>query len=172
MKKILVGVMFFFLTGMVWAQGVEPTATEASPTESVSTPVPQVLKKWAVAAVPWDGWFKKNALVTDKTEYVHFFWNAQDFKGNFEVKDKKVRLAEAALELVKRLYPKDATADLMKVDIVYVLERDDYGMPKWDSLQRVAHLEFSKVSALKLTKKKAALSEALMKKIFTQFDLF
>jgi hypothetical protein len=111
-------------------------------------------------------------MVTDKTDYVHFFWNAQDFKANFEVKEKKKRLAEAALELVKRLYPGGSKADLVKVDIVYVLERDTYGQPKWDSLQQVAHMEFLKSRVLKKSMKKSALSEAGLKKIFDKFEIF
>ena len=137
-----------------------------------ATPTPTVLQKWNVAKVPWDEWFKNNAQVTDKGEYVHFFWNAQDFKGNFEVKDKKIRLAEVALQMVSRLYPADAKADPVKVDIVYVLERDTYGLPKWDSLQQVAHLEFSKAHALKLAKPSKPLSEVLLKKLFDKFEIF
>lgn len=122
--------------------------------------------------MPWDEWFKKNAMVTDKTDYVHFFWNAQDFKLNFEVNGKKLRLAEAALQLVSRLYPDDAKADLVKVDIVYVLERDQYGDPKWDSLQQVAHFEFHKSKALKLAKSKKDLSAAALEKIFVKYEIF
>lgn len=131
-----------------------------------------VIEKWNTSNVPWDDWFKSNAMVTDKTDYVHFFWNAQDFKANFEVKNKKVRLAEAALELVKRLYPSDASADQVKVDIVYVLERDSYGQPKWDSLQQVAHFEFLKSKALKQAKKKQVLTDTVMKKIFDKFEFY
>lgn len=138
----------------------------------VPTPTPTILQKWDSSQVPWDLWFKENALVTDKTEYVHFFWNAQDFKGNFEVKDKRTRLAEAALELVKRLYPADSKADQVKVDIVYVLERDTYGSPKWDSLQQVAHLEFKKSKIPKAGKKKLVVSAAVQKKIFDKFELY
>jgi hypothetical protein len=149
------------MAAQVWAQETPVVTVVATP-----------IAKWSVSTVPWDDWFKNNALVTDKTDHVHFFWNAQDFKGNFEVKDKKFRLGEAALELVKRLYPADAKADLVKVDIVYVLERDSYGMPKWDSLQQVAHLEFLKSKALKAGKKKFGPTAAAMKKIFDKFELY
>jgi hypothetical protein len=147
-------------------------AAAQAPTPAVS-PVPSpVLPQWETSKVPWDVWFKDNALVSDKTKYVHFFWNAQDFRGNFEVKDKKKRLADAALQLVARLTPADAKADLMKVDIVYVLERDTYGQPKWDSLQQVAHLEFSKAKALAFIQKKAVLSDGVVKKLFGKFQVF
>ena len=138
MKKWFV-ILFFLAVVPVMAQ-------------STPTPTPLLQGKWIAAKVPWDLWFKDNALVTDKTEYVHFFWNANDFKANFDVKDKETRLADAAVYLVKKLFPADSKADLVKVDIVYVLERDSYGLPKWDSLQQVAHIEFlrSKVIGKKL----------------------
>ena len=139
-------------------------------TPPTPTPYPAV-EKWNASQQPWDLWFTKNALVTDKTEYVHFFWNAQDFKQVFETKDKNRRLGDAALQLVAKLYPKDAKADAVKVDIVYVLERDTYGEPKWDSLQQVAHFEFSRAAAKKAVKKKA-LSEAAMKAVFKKLEIF
>lgn len=135
----------------------------------------RVLKKWSFAGAPWDAWFKANpydVIVADKTDHVNFFWNAQDFKGNFEVKDKNLRLADAALQLVSHLYPADAKADLVTVDIVYVLERDNYGKPQWDSLQQVAHFEFHKSKALKLAKSKKDLSAAALEKIFVKYEIF
>jgi len=154
-----------------WAQGTTDF-TPAAAAPVTTTPVAPPIEHWSLAAVPWSDWFKNNAMVTDKTEYVHFFWNAQDFKANFEVKDKKTRLAQAALELVSKLYPADAKADLVKVDIVYVLERDSYGQPKWDSLQQVAHLECSKSKLLKALKPKGKASGAAFLKIFDKFELF
>ena len=142
--------------------------------EAVPSPT-QVLKlmsPWDGAKAPWDEWFKKNTTATDKTDYVYIFWDANDFKGNFEVKDKKRRLAEAALQLVKRLYPSDATADLVKLDIGYILEKDSYGLPKWDSLQKVAHLEFLKSKILKQGKSPVKLSEAVIKKMFDKFEIY
>ena len=159
--KIRMALLFLMLTSLAVAQ-------EATPTPFATIPEGQ----WKVADVPWDDWFKKNALVTDKGEYVHFFWNAQDAKANFEGKDRKYRLADSALELVAKLRPSSATADLCKIDIVYVLERDSYGMPKWDSLQRVAHFEFSLAKALKVLKGKTPWSEAGMKKVFTTLKFY
>ena len=168
MKKIFLAV--------VLALGIPAFAQEtASISETGSatpTPFPVIPGKWNASKTPWDLWFKKNTQVTDKQDYVHFFWNAQDCKANFETQDKKRRLADAALQLVVRFYPTGAKADLMKVDIVYVLERDSYGMPKWDSLQQVAHLECSRAKALKLSKKKSILSEAALAKIFDKFEVF
>ncbi|HJT23331.1 MAG TPA: hypothetical protein VJ873_02060, partial [bacterium] len=150
----------------------EETAPSSPVTATVSTPTPfPLIQKWDGAKVPWDGWFKADpysVIVTDKGDYVHFFWNAQDFKANFEVKDKKQCLAQAALQLVTRLYPDGAKADAVKVDIVYVLQRDNYGKPNWDTLQQVAHFEFLRSKALKAAKPKKKLSPAALQKIFDQ----
>ncbi len=162
-----------FLTSVpIFAQETPAASTYLAAPTPAASPLSRVIPKWSMSAVPWDAWFKDNAMVTDKTDYVHFFWNAQDFKANFEVKEKKKRLAEAALQLVSRLYPSDAKADLVKVDIVYVLERDVYGQPKWDSLQQVAHLEFLRSKDSKLAKTKKEPSDEALQKAFDKFDLF
>ena len=156
--------VFALIAGQALAQEAgTPTAT--APATVAAKPV-----KWSFRGVPWDSWFKNNAMVTDKTNYVHFFWNAQDVKANFEVKDKKRRLGEAALQLVSKLYPADAKADLVKVDIVYVLERDEYGLPKWDSLQQVAHFEFLKSKGSKFAGAKKEPAAKALQKIFDKSD--
>jgi hypothetical protein len=151
--------ILFFLT-------ITPLMAQSTP-----TPTPLLPGKWVAAKVPWDIWFKKNIIVTDDTEYVHFFWNANDFKANFEVKDKAARLADAAVYLVKKTYPPNAKADLVKVDIVYVLERDMYGMPKWDSMQQVLHVEFQK-SKIMAGKKLPDFSINPPDKVFENFQIF
>jgi hypothetical protein len=157
MKKWLV--VLFFLT-------ITPLMAQSTP-----TPTPLLPGKWIAAKVPWDLWFKHNTIITDDSAYVHFFWDANDFKANFEVKDKESRLADAAIYLVKKAYPASATADLVKVDIVYVLERDIYGEPKWDSMQQVLHVEFlrSKVTA---GKKLPDFSINKPDKVFDKFQIF
>jgi hypothetical protein len=139
--------------------------------QSTPTPTPLLAGKWVAAKVPWDLWFKDNATATDKCEYVHFFWNANDFKANFELKDKNRRLSDAAVYLVKKNYPADSKADLMKVDIVYVLQRDDYGLPKWDSMQQVAHFEFLR-SKLIVGKKLPDFTVKSPEKVFDKFEVF
>jgi hypothetical protein len=114
-------------------------ATEAAASLDVAAPA-------APTAPDWPAWFAKNTVVTDKKTYVHFFWNANDVKDRFQgsARDKDALLAEAARQLIALQYPKNATADAMRVDVVFVAERDEYGMPKWDTMKRVAHLEFSR----------------------------
>ncbi len=175
MLKMMFFSVYLIAINMLYSQDTPVPAT-GSQTNGVATldltPTPWIVSEWKEEVLPWAAWFKKNTMVTDKTDYVHFFWNAQDFKPNFEGKEKKSRLSEAALELVKRLYPADAKADAVKVDIVYVLERDSYGQPKWDSLQQVAHYEFVKSKALKLIGKKTRLTEALITKAFDKLVIY
>ena len=112
MKRMIV---VFFIAAAVFSR-VLADGLDSPMTVSIATPTPDpVIVNWSPAKVPWARWFKNNALVTDKTEYVHFFWNAQDFKASFELKDKKKRLYDAALALVSGLYPADAKADMVKV---------------------------------------------------------
>lgn len=139
--------------------------------QSTPTPTPLLPGKWAPAKVPWDLWFKNNAIGTDKTEYMHIFWNANDFKANFELKDKKRRLADAAVYLAKKITPADSKTDLIKVDIVYVLQRDDYGMPKWDSMQQVCHIEFLRSKIFK-GGKMPDFSKVSPEKVFDKFEMF
>jgi hypothetical protein len=93
---------------------------------------------------PWPGWFEKNTTVRDKKTYVHVFWNAHDARERFAGAERKSFAVVAAWELVRTLPAPKSGADLVKVDIVFVKERDEYGMPKWDSLERVAHVELSR----------------------------
>ena len=139
--------------------------------QSTPTPTPLLAGKWVASKVPWDLWFKDNAIATDKTEYVHIFWNANDFKANFEVKDKQQHLAEAAIYLAKKAFPADSKTDWVKIDIVYVLERDTYGLPKWDSMQQICHVEFSRAKVLK-GDKLPDFTKADPAKVFDKFQIF
>jgi hypothetical protein len=120
----------------------------------------------------WDKWFKKNVMANDKGDYVHLFWNAQDVRARFKGKDKVAMLAMAAQELVRRQYPEKAKADLVKIDIVYVRERDEYGMPKWNTLERAAHLEGSRAALMKRDASFFKGKDADIQKSFTVFRLY
>ena len=124
----------------------------------------------AQAAAPdWPAWFAKNTTVTDKKAYVHFFWNANDVRDRFAGKEREPLVAEAARQLVVRQFPAKATADVVKVDVVFVAERDGYGMPKWDTLQRVAHVEGSRKKILAVP---PAAPFAELRRAFDRFELF
>ncbi len=171
MKKILAAA-FLLMTGTLWAQATGSTTPAAPSDNPYATATPTILKKWNFSAIPWEDWFKNNAESTDDGDYVYLFWNAQDFKANFEVKDKKRRLAEAALKLASQLYPSSAKADAVKVDLVYILERDAYNQPKLDSLQKVAHFEFLRSKVLGLAGGKKEPSLAALQKAFDQFIVY
>ena len=119
---------------------------------------------------PWPSWFEKNTQVTEKADYVHILWNARDADAYLQGKEKKSRIAEAARQLVLLTYPKGAR-DRVRVDIVFVRERDQYGLPKWDTLQRVAHLEFSKSRLLQPAGPKPRGSNDLSA-AFDKFEVF
>jgi hypothetical protein len=147
---------------------VSSWATAASPAKSTSTAPSK-----NASAIDWNAWFKKNVMASDKKEYVHIFWNAQDVRKQFEGKSRVSMLAQASVELIRRQYPTKATADLVKIDIVFVKERDEYGMPKWSSMERVAHLEGSKSELLQMkpdTWKKS--KDAEMKALFKDFRVY
>lgn len=163
-RKFFLAAVLGLAAAQAWAQGEIPAGN------ATATPSPTPVDPKAAPA--WDDWFKRNTTATDKGSYVVFLWNAQDCKAYFGVPDKKVRLAEAAVQLACRMYPAGATADPLKVDIVYFLERDNYGMPKWDSLQKVAHFEFPRSRALKQAKSKTPLAADALKSFFTRIEFY
>ena len=120
----------------------------------------------AGAAIPWASWFEKTTTVADKKTYVHILWDAAAQKERIAGKEKRSLLAEAARQLVLLRYPAGASADAVRVDIVFVAERDEYGNPKWDSLERVAHVELSR------KKVAGAPSDADPEKLFEKFEVF
>jgi hypothetical protein len=113
--------------------------------------------------------FEKNTMVTDKKTYVHMLWNALDVRGRFSGAGRREALAEAACELVRRLYPAKASADLVKIDIVLVKERDGYGLPRWESLERLAHVEVSRARILEAFRDGRPAGE--LGKLFTKFEV-
>lgn len=164
--KGVLAILLVFGISNAYGQEAAPVATP--------TPCAPALKLDPKAPIPWDQWFQADdyTIATDKTDYAYFFWDAQPSRSWFEAKEKKTRLAEAALQLVNRLYPAGAKADLVKVDIVYVLERDNYCHRKWESLQKAAHFEFSRARAQQQVKTKKPLSEGSFKKFFSQFEFY
>lgn len=116
--------------------------------------------------------FVKNVLVTDKKVYVHFFWNAQDAKGQLQGSGKRLAIGRAALQLVLEKYPLKAEADLLKVDIVFTSERDTYGNPRWDTLTRVAHLELLRSKALERERRDEVLAEGELASLFSEVRVF
>jgi hypothetical protein len=132
------------LLGLIWLLARDATGqTKARPSPAAPTRPAAAAPVPAGSEPPWSAWFEKNTMVTEKTGYVHILWNARDAASYLQGKEKKRRLAEAARQLILQRYPK-GSRDSVRLDVVFVEARDEYGAPKWDSLQRVAHLEFSK----------------------------
>ncbi len=124
------------------------------------------------ARAEWDVWFEKNVTVTDRKSYVHIFWNAANAVASLASGDRRSFALRAARQLAASRWPAGAAADLVKVDIVLVKERDRYGLPRWDTMKRVAHLEFSRARLLAaLPKDTPALSPGELA-IFTKIELF
>jgi hypothetical protein len=131
--------------GLFWSIALVPLGTGKAgpPATPGASPSPGGL-----AALPWQKWFEKNTTVTDKKTYVHIMWDANAVRAQFEGAAKQPMVAEAGRQLAALLYPRGATSDTLKVDIVFVAKRDEYGNPQWDSLERFAHLEFSRKKLL------------------------
>ena len=55
---------------------------------------------------------------------------------------------------------------LLDDPLLFVAQRDEYGNPKWDTLQRVAHAEFSRKRVTE------AAAGAELEKAFTKFEVF
>lgn len=91
----------------------------------------------------WSPYFADTTMVTDKPDYVHVFWNAYGAREHLAEGDRSGRLGRAAVQLALSQVAGSTDKDSFKVDIVYVSEKDNYGKPRWDSLKKVAHLEFS-----------------------------
>lgn len=137
MKSILLGLLWLLASDAGRGQ------TKSSPGPATPTRPAAATPAAAGGEPRWSAWFEKNTMVTEKTGYVHILWNARDAAAYLQGKEKKRRIAEAARQLVLVRYPK-GSRDSVRLDVVFVEARDEYGAPKWDSLQRVAHLEFSK----------------------------
>ncbi|MCM3876088.1 MAG: hypothetical protein NEA02_06675 [Thermoanaerobaculia bacterium] len=114
-------------------------------------------------------WFDKNVIVTNKDGYVHVFWNAQEARGQLTGPDKRVLLARVARKLAAEKVK--AGIDLVKMDVVFVRERDRYGMPRWDTLEKVAHLEFSREALLEGLKEGVVPEQAQMARLFVVFEV-
>ena len=122
----------------------------------------------ASSAVP-ASWFEKNVIVTSKNGYVHVFWNAQEARVVLQGPRKRGLLALAARKLAAERIK--SGADAVKMDVVFVRERDGYGMPRWDTLEKIAHLEFSRTALLQGVTDGVAPEKAQMDRIFTVFEV-
>lgn len=86
-------------------------------------------------------------IVSDKGSYLHLLWDAFPVKKALAEEAKAKGLAPGALrrnvvkgllESVSGSYSKALKA---KVDVVEFTQRDEYGLPRWSSVHKLAHFE-------------------------------
>jgi hypothetical protein len=116
--------------------------------------------------------FESTVLVTDKGEYVHIFWDAQAAAKELDGPQRRGRLVAAAAQLVLDRFPGSAASDIAKIDIVFVKAKDDYGKPKWDSLQKVAHFELHATRIKEKAQVSAGRVTAVPEEAFDRIDVF
>ena len=150
---------------------VGPAARAASPAAKATPAVTATASVAATATAPAFPavWFDRNVIVTNKEGYVHVFWNAQEARGALAGPDKRVVLARAARRLAAEKVK--AGTGLVKMDVVFVRERDRYGMPRWDTLEKVAHIEFSREALLEGLKEGVVPEQAQLAKLFNVFEV-
>ena len=166
------------MTSCCFAALVLPLLFAAAPPDAPpSTPLPKAtpLVKATASVAPAAApefpaaWFDKNVIVTNKAGYAHVFWNAQEARGSLAGPDKGVLLARVARRLTAEKV--GAGVDRVKLDVVFVRERDRYGMPRWDTLEKVAHLEFSRGALLEGLKEGVVPEKAQIAKLFEVFEV-
>lgn len=137
-----IGFLFVLALSACQKEAGDTARREPSPNVPRNAPVaaatPAAAAETAFDARPF---FENTVLVTDKGDYVHMFWNAFGAASVLEGPDRRRRLAIGAAQLVLDRLPADVAKEIAKVDIVFVKERNEYGQPKWDSLQKIAHFE-------------------------------
>ena len=157
--------------GMVYATPAKHTK-KAKPAPT-ATAGPTAQPTAAEPALDWTAWFKDgNGSFKDKVEYLYFAWFAQDARPWLEKGDTRLRFAQGAVELVSRLGPKETSGRLLKVDIAYITAKDEYGMPKWDSLKKAAHLEGTLANVKALAAKPQPWTAEDLRLAFPVFNTF
>jgi len=140
--------------GLVLGVGMVAAAPAKHTKKAKPAPTATAGPTAAEPALDWTAWFKDgNGSFKDKVDYLYFAWFAQDARPWIEKGDSRQHFAQGAVELVSRLGPKEASDRLLKVDIAYITAKDEYGMPKWDSLKKAAHLEGTLANVMALAAK-------------------
>jgi len=145
-----------------------PPATASAKATPSATPAASAPAPSAAGAFP-AAWFDKNVIVTKKEGYVHVFWNAQEARDALAGADKRAVLARVARKLAGEKVK--AEVDRVKMDVVFVRERDQYGMPRWNTLEKVAHLEFSRKALLEGLPEGAVPEKAQTARLFDVFEV-
>lgn len=113
--------------------------------QAKTTNAPQETSHWTKE------WIAKYVIVTPKSGYTHALIDVENLRPTFDGPGMHAAAAKEALSLAQSAGLLDPTSDLVKVDVVVFLNRDNYGAPVWDSMKRYAHLEFSTQALAKNT---------------------
>jgi hypothetical protein len=90
-------------------------------------------------------------LLTKKKGYYHLLWDAFPYKTALKGGDP----AEKVPALLEWAFASKSDAKQLKLDIVEVPERDDYGAPRWETLKVIGQWECARPAKGKSPQPKA-----------------
>ena len=115
-------------------------ATSATPLSHIEQTTPSLSS--STRDVWTKEWMAKYVIANSKPDYVFAMIDAETLHSQLESHHSSI--AQMAFNLVHFFsFPKNAS-DLVKLDIVFFKNRDSYGAPLWDSVERIGHFEFSR----------------------------
>lgn len=177
----LVSILFLALPGYSQTPTVEKATVTPSPTKKNHAPLKKKSKpsaKIPTTAVsetkpnpssipPWTKeWTAKYVMVTPKSGYIHVLIDTDTLRSTFEGPGMHLAAALEALRLSQTTDLLEPATDLVKLDVVLFLNKDNYGSPVWDSMKPLAHFEFSAKSLSKNTESTFQKPEAEWKGLF------
>jgi hypothetical protein len=100
-----------------------------------------------LAAKNWANWFVDSVFIIKKKEYTYVLWDISksEYTSADQLAEETIKYVSA--KLCKDVVNQEQASNLVKVDLVKVKEQDQYGKPRWDTVERIAH---SEVECLKL----------------------
>jgi hypothetical protein len=95
----------------------------------------------------WTNWFADSVFIKKKKDYTYVLWDISksEYTSADQLGEQAIRYVSA--KLCKDVINQEQASKLVKVDVVKVKEQDQYGKPRWDTVERIAHTE---VECLKL----------------------
>jgi len=88
---------------------------------------------------------KADFIITDKKSYAHLLWDAFPYREQLKGQDQAKVFNLVVMDLLSGpLAKKLRGADKAKIDIVEFTERDNYGLPKWDSVKKLQKMTASR----------------------------
>jgi hypothetical protein len=117
-------------------------------------------------------WMDKYVKAYPRTDNVYVLIDAETLHAKLEGSGNHAAVAREALELLRCLPLPAGSPDLVKLDVVYFKDRDSYGAPLWDSVERLGHLEFSRKALVQASPGAFAKGEADWKGLFLKAQFF